>query len=168
MSAFTINITINAPAKDVWAVLSDFGGIHNYMSGIVDVRLLTSEGQDVGAVRHCDLEGKPGKNFMVERVTTWEPGKRLAFAIDRSNAPMAAATVTWDLVDQGAQTELRVNFEYEPKYGPMGWLMDKMMMRRMMRNNLSGGLSEIKEGIEAGHFPVKPAAATGTVSAASS
>ncbi len=158
MSTFTLETEIEASKDEVWALLADFGGIHKYMSRIIHARLLTDESEGIGVTRHCDLEGKPGKNFMVERVTAWDEGKLLRFSIDKSNAPMSAANVSWRLTSTGSGTRLMADFEYQPKFGPLGWVMDKMMMRRMMKANLTGGLSEIKAVLESGQFEVTDSA----------
>lgn len=50
-------ITIDAPANEVWAVCGDFGAIERWLSAVKKTTLSRGEDNAVGAVRHLDVKG---------------------------------------------------------------------------------------------------------------
>ncbi|TPV92603.1 MAG: SRPBCC family protein, partial [Myxococcales bacterium FL481] len=127
MSELTIKHTINAPSAAVWAVLADFGGIHRFHPAVDRSPLLGEASGGLGAKRACHFYDG---NSIVEEVVGWEEGKSMRINIVEGSMPLQCANAEIELDRQGPhRTEVTFTMRYEPKYGPVGRLMDKFMMR---------------------------------------
>lgn len=83
------SIEIDAPPERVWAHVIAFQPIPEpadlvFRLGIAFPRYARIEGAGVGAVRYCVFS----TGAFVEPITRWEPGRRLAFDVVRSPAPL--------------------------------------------------------------------------------
>lgn len=85
--------SIARPPEVVWAALADFGGISRWAPNVDHSCLTTSQREGVGAVRRVQV----GRNALLERVVEWEPGDRIAYAIEGLPPVVRAAVNTWSL-----------------------------------------------------------------------
>jgi len=130
MSQATASRTINASAATVWAKLSDFGNIHSFHPGLEDSCLTGDAENGVGATRRCDFKGG-GSVF--EEITDWVDGERYTVVLSKMDMPLKAATATLSVTPRGDNAcTATMHMDYRPKYGPLGALMDRMMMRSVM------------------------------------
>ena len=54
--------------------------------------------------------------------------------LSKFSMPLKYATAEVCIQPDGTdRSEVTFKMEYEPKFGPLGWLMNHMMMRRMMK-----------------------------------
>ena len=149
MSTFTETITINAPVNDVWATLADIGSIHEWNPGVRDSYTSSEASSGIGASRHCDLGGR---NYLKESVVAFAEHERLTMRIDESNMPFAHADIRFDLTADGDGTRVDVSPDYTLKYGPVGALMDRLVVRRMYTKGMAALLRGLKRHVEAtGH-----------------
>jgi len=71
-------VTINRPARDVFAFLADGLNGPKWRTGITDIALTSGSG--AGAVYKQGVKGPGGRRIDADyRVTTYEPDRRLAF-----------------------------------------------------------------------------------------
>ena len=142
MSAITVSRTLPFPVETVWEKLADFGGIHRFSAGVEHSPINAgTPATGVGAERNCKLYD--GNNLQ-ERITEFVVNERLAVEIFETSMPLAKAGGRFELkaLPDGG-THLSMTMEYSVKYGPLGWMMDAMMMRRMMTNNLGNLLAAL-------------------------
>lgn len=145
MNSFATDIQINAPAEKVWAALADIGTIYKWNPGVVD-SYATSEGEiGLGATRYCDLGGK---NYLDEKVVTWEPNQAITMRITGTNMPFETADIRFTLNSQNGGTIVTVSPEYKLKYGMIGSLMDKIFVARTYEKGMEDLLAGLKEFVE--------------------
>ena len=145
MATFTAETRIAAPPEAVWDVLADIGAIHTWNPGVVDSRVTSQSGEGVGASRHCDLGGK---NYLDEDVVEWSPNEGITFRIVGSNMPFDRADIAFRLHPDGSGTRVTVSPDYAMKFGPLGKLMDALMVRRMYRKGMGELLDGLREHVE--------------------
>jgi hypothetical protein len=89
----TTAVEINAPPEVVWRHVIDFPELPPpaewyFRLGIACPQRAKIFGTGVGAVRHCEFT----TGTFVEPITSWEPGRRLAFNVTSQPAPMFELT----------------------------------------------------------------------------
>ena len=145
MSTFTLSATIKAPQSAVWAVLADTGTMAEWNPGVVISRVTSDRAKGKGATRYCQM---PGNAFVEERVVEWDPKNRITFRTIDSNLPFKTADVHFVLDPRGSATLVTVTPEYTLQWGPLGWMMDLLMVRRMYRKGMLGLLAGLKLKVE--------------------
>ncbi len=133
MPQFTIQRHIPAPVEAVWAVLSDFGDIQRWSTGVKD-SALTSEGLvGEGSTRHCDFTPMGG---VEERIERFEPNERMTVNLFKtSKLPISSAVADFNLKSHNGGTELILHYSYVPNL--MGRLM-KSTTDKQMRKGIAG------------------------------
>lgn len=55
--------------------------------------------------------------------------------VDTSDYPYAFSKMqgTWGLEQTPAGVLIKMRFDYVPKYGPIGWILDRLIIRRSFR-----------------------------------
>ncbi len=151
MATITINRTVDAPLDRVWALLSDFGSIHRYHPGVESSPITDgTPSSGVGSERVCNLYDG---NHLTERVTESVQGKRLAIEVVDSSMPMKTAGGTFVLQPAGPnRTEVAMTMEYVLKFGPLGMLMDKLVLERSMTRSLDALLAGLDHHAQTGEL----------------
>lgn len=150
MTQLQHNIKIAAPVEKVWAVLADLEAVQHYNSGVKNSKYISTAREGVGASRHCDL--KP-KGWVKERVIAWEPQKAVAMELYESQWPLKFMRWRTVLTPDGAGTRVSQQMEYQVKFGLIGTLLDKLVMRRKLDQTLAKLFVSLKQFVETG---VKP------------
>ena len=120
--------------------------IDDFAPFITSVDALSENASGMGATRRCHFENG---TFLVEKVIAWHPGQSYrvqmsdmdpipfkdAFA-DISIARLDAmhSTVTWSL-------------NFKVKYGPFGWLLGQLVMKRALGKVLDANLNGLADAI---------------------
>ncbi len=130
LTQIEVKIETKASKQAAWSLLADYGNIHKYTSGVVASRLTTTEKQGLGATRRCDLPGKPGSNYVVEKIVEWRDGDSFAFVITDTNAPIKDAKVRWTVQERGSKSDLIVQAQYRTKLGILGAVMNMLIIKR--------------------------------------
>lgn len=147
MPTFTKSALIDRPRAEVWRTLADLEAVELY-SPAVKTAEYTSERRDgIGASRYCDFHG-PGS--VHERVVQWHEGERLGIGIEKG-FPAKNVVADFRLSDvDGNSTRVEVRFTYDPKFGPIGALMDRVMMRSYAEKAMHGLMKGLKHHSETG------------------
>lgn len=150
MSVVNATREIKAPASKIWAALSDFGGIHLYNASVD--RSPINEGtppSGVGSERTCHLYDG---NHIQERVVESVDEEKLAVEIFETSMPLKSALGVFTLVPTpSGGTRVTVSMTYVVKYGPIGKLMDVLMVKRMMGPSMSGLLAGLDHYVTTGN-----------------
>ena len=146
MSSFTKDIVIAAPVEAVGSVLGDIGTIADWNPG-VRKSYLVGDDTGLGSRRRCELGAKM---YLDEEVVEWEALRRLTMRITATNLPFKTADIrfTLDPVDGG--TRVAVSPVYSLKFGPLGALMDRLMVRRSYAKGMEDLLIGLKSAVEGG------------------
>lgn len=149
MSKFSVNRTINAPLDAVWEALSDFGSVHRYSAAVESSPITKgTPNRGVGAERICNLYDG---NHIEERVTGSVEKQQLSIKIVGSSMPLKSADAVVGLLPTAnGGTQVTTTMTFVAKFGPLGWLMDKLMMKRAMAGSLNGLLAALDHYVTTG------------------
>ncbi len=101
----------------------------------------------VGATRACALRPK---GRLVERVTHWEEDRAVGLEVAESPWPIRVMRWVTRIEPNAAGTRITQDLEYEVKFGPMGRLLDALVMRRALTRNLDAVFAELVRHAERG------------------
>jgi hypothetical protein len=90
----------------------------------------------VGAARVCELLPR---GRVVERVTHWEDGRAVGLEVSESDWPIRFMRWVTRIEPSGSGSRISQTLEYAMKFGPLGWLLDALVMRR----KLSGAMDDV-------------------------
>ncbi len=127
-----VSMRINLSSSDLWKALSQFDQIHLFHPMVSEASLLSQSNQGVGAKRRCDFYDK---SSLVEEIKEWVEGKSYTVKLSEITAmPIKEADATISLESLYSEITL-ASFEmrFTPKFGPLGWMMGKLMMQPMMK-----------------------------------
>lgn len=93
-------VRIARPTGDIWAALADFGAISRWAPNVDHSCLTTVQAEGPGTVRRIQT----GRNVLLERVTEWEPGRLLTYAIEGLPPVVGSVTNSWRLDGDGPFT----------------------------------------------------------------
>ena len=148
MKELRTEIEIDASPERVWEVLADFGGVSNWAPTITESRSLTEANEGVGAERTCD-HVKMGT--LEERIVDWEEGERYAYIVTKGlPMPMKSLKNDWSTASANGATRVDLKMVFETKFGPLGRMMEAMLLRRMMRKEMAITLAGLKYHVETG------------------
>lgn len=142
-------IDINASQNKSWEVLEDFNNVYTWAPGVVESHGLGLIEKQIGAGRHCKLDGF---GEIDEYVTHWQEG--IGFVYDVSPlGPLYKAFSSWWLtsIDE-TNTRLEVVFSYNIRFGLFGKIMHKLIMRGKLEKSLPDTLQSVKKRIESGNL----------------
>lgn len=140
------DINIEASPEQVWDVLADLDGLAQFDPVVDKSSIVGDKESGLGAQRRCEVSA--GRWFN-EEITVWEPHDRLQFAIIECNLPTHSLTHTYTLTRSGTGTNVAQVMSYEMKLGPMGWALNKLMLRRKSDQGIKGFFAGLKGHVEA-------------------
>jgi ligand-binding SRPBCC domain-containing protein len=140
-------IRIDATPEKVWSVLSSLDALDRYDPGVKRSEIVSESTEGPGSARKCDLT--PGGWFK-ERVAEWRPHEELSFELFECTLPVRKLTHRYTLTREGNATFVRQRMEYELKFGPLGKLMDAVMVRKKWDAGVRSFLSGLKRYVETG------------------
>ena len=148
MSSLTQSVEIDAAKDKVWEVLADFGTVSRWAPTITDSAIVGDASEGVGAVRTCD-HVKMGT--IEETIVSWTEGEAYAYDVTAGLPfPMKALRNHWSVHEQGSRTKVILHQEFSTKLGPLGSLIESMMLKRMMRKEMGLALAGLKYHTETG------------------
>lgn len=146
MTTLKNEISINAPVKRVWAILSDLKLLEKYDPTVLKSELISAEKSGVGAKRKVYM--KDGKNWFEEKVTQWQPDHALTIQLTNCTFPINSLKHSYSFSSNGGVTIVRQVMEYEVKFGLLGKIMDWLMIKKQSDKGIKlfmGGLKKIVE-----------------------
>lgn len=132
----------------VWSVLDDFGAIYRYNPAVRKSDITGGKATGLGAQRICHFyDGTSLK----ETITDYRPNRSYCFQLSDFALPLKSAFTEISLSPVGSNCcKVRVSLSFVPKFGPLGWLMAKLMMRPMLRKALRGLLVGLEHHMATG------------------
>jgi len=147
MTVLETSIRINAKPERVWAVLASLDALDRYDPGVAKSEVISSTREGPGAERKCELA--PGGWFK-ERVADWQPMSSLSFELFECTLPVRRLRHDYRLIVDGDATVVHQRMEYALKFGPLGKLLDALVVRRKWRAGIQGFFAGLKDFVEAG------------------
>ena len=124
-------VRFNVPAKKVWEVLNDFGGIEKFSPTVESSPIVNGKDSGLGAKRHCTFYDG---SSVVEEIVEYQEGQSITIALSEYSMPLKSAIANMKVASVDANTsDLTMSMDFVVKGGPFGWLMGFFMMRSMMK-----------------------------------
>ena len=133
MTTIHHEVQANCPPEKVWALLSDLEAVQRYNPTVRTATVRGARRTGVGAERTCELVPK---GRVVERVTHWEDGRAIGLEVADSDWPIHFMRWVTRIEPAGATTRITQSLEYKVKFGPVGWLLDNLVMKRKLTSTL--------------------------------
>jgi hypothetical protein len=131
----TIHHEIEAacPPESLWDLLADLEAVQHYNPTVRAAAVKGTRRTGVGAERVCDLRPK---GRVVERVTHWEEGRVVGLEVAESDWPIRFMHWVTRIEPKDGGSVITQELEYAMKFGPLGWLLDKLVMKRRLTTTL--------------------------------
>jgi polyketide cyclase/dehydrase/lipid transport protein len=136
MSNVRVTHQTSASSQACWALLADFKNIALFNPNLSQSYLVEGSSETgVGTMRQCDM--KDGKSFIRERVLEWNEGRDYTVEIYEGSMPVDKAIIKIGLVPGATGgTQVFMDFTYTTRMGPLGKVLDVVMMRSMFEKML--------------------------------
>lgn len=135
------------PPERVWALLADLEAVQRYNPGVRHAAVEGLQRAGVGARRSCDLLPR---GRVLERVTHWEEGRALGLEVAESDWPIHFMRWITRLEAHERGTRITQSLEYRVKFGPVGWLLDHLVMKRKLTATLDAVFASLVRHAEGG------------------
>jgi hypothetical protein len=149
-------VTIDIPQAEAWEKLRDLSLAANYVPGLVKVELSTPQSTGVGASRKVY---QAGGRYIDETVEEWRDGEGFLLRLhhgDKPAAPFKRAWFRYDLATlDAAHTRFTASLIYELPWGGLGRVVNKLLLRRIMRKVIEDVALAMKLYYESGE-PTTP------------
>lgn len=145
MSRLQWRVSITSTVSDVWGHLVDWEQMPTWFLGVRRVQLLAAEPR-VGAARVLYL-GLGSRHR--EQITRWEPPTGFSIAVVDPPFIGRDWVADVDLREHPAGVELSWDLRYEPRYGPIGRVVDSLFVRPCIDIAFRVSLRRLRDTIEA-------------------
>lgn len=134
MPVVEVQRRVNAQHAMVWDIVSDLEGEAGRPPMAKQVELLG--GQGVGLRRRIRAADSVSWE---EECVVWEPGRLYTMRIQPEAFPVRLASIryTCSLAKTGGSVLVRLYFDYAPRFGWLGGLLDRMVQRRQLEQYAS-------------------------------
>ena len=136
---------IIARPETVWAALADFGDVAAWAPYMRVSHLLGTQASGVGTRRA--MQHELGFRFE-EEVTAWREGEGYDFDVHRAPWPMKNVKETWNMAVEGNGVRVTARVDYEMELGPMGTLLDALLVRFVVMREMRSGVRGLKAYVE--------------------
>ena len=127
---------IEVPKGEAWSILDDFGAVYRYHPIVEASPIENGIPSGLGAERVCHFDNG---DRIKEKITEYEAGEAYTVEIvDTGNFPLKRAVARISLTPvEDSRSRVRFEMSFEPKYGPVGWLMGATVMQTQFKKTLS-------------------------------
>ena len=141
---------IKADRTTVWNVIADLGAVAGWNPGVESAECEPIP-YGIGVTRSCQLRAG---GIIKEIVTEWVPEQEIWLAVGNHGAIRSAdlGLVLADTIDPSTNTEatsVRAIADWHLNYGPIGPVVDRLTVRRLMGRMLDTTVDGLKSHIEA-------------------
>lgn len=150
MTVYNREVWIDASKEKVWEVIADFGNIYLFNPTIAKSYLTSDKTSGLGTTRQCNFEGINA--HIKERIVSYKEGESMRVEIydGKGAPPFKTAFGSFFLQEEDGGTLVKGIFEYELKFGPIGILMDALMVKPKFSGAWDGVLAGLKKHVETG------------------
>lgn len=143
MTTLYNRITVNASVDELWNVLSDLEELDKYDPTVKTSTIISTERTGLNAKRKVLM--RDGKNWFEEKVTEFEPGRSLYYHLTDCSFPIEGLRHSYRFKPTPTGTEVEQVMEYTVKFGLLGRLLDRVMIRKQT----SAGIQKFFAGLKA-------------------
>lgn len=151
MTQIHSEIEINAPKEKVWGILADLSSAERYIANVSKSYYVSEQKEDVGARRVCEFVPM---GSVTESVAEWQDGERVTLDIrpGKIGPPFKVANARFAVGQDGDETVVTLTVDYALKFGPLGKLLDALLVRSRMRKAFGDVLLGLKHYSETGEI----------------
>lgn len=151
MSVVQRTEVVNGSIDKAWAAISKMGAVTDWHPNVARAEVLTEHDTGIGASRRVEFHDG---NSVVETVI--EESEQQFTTVEMTDAAMMkSALVTIRTSERSANTtDVTFSIDYSLKFGPVGWLLDAFMMRRLFRKVFSAALAGLSYHLETGELVI--------------
>ena len=141
--------TIDVPFERAWAAIDDFGGIANFHPQVKSSPIINDIASGQGASRACHFYNG---SSIKETITDYRPERGYTVQIiDMGSLPLKHAVGYIDAEPVGTnKTKVSFKMQFVPKFGPVGWLMAKLMMKPQFEKVLGQVIDGLGRHVQTG------------------
>lgn len=143
MTTLTNRITVNASVQELWSVLSNLEELDKYDPTVKKATIISSQRTGLDATRKVLM--RDGKNWFEEKITEFEPDRALCYQLTDCSFPIKGLRHSYRFKPTPAGTEVEQVMEYTVKFGFLGKVLDRLMIRKQT----SAGIEKFFAGLKA-------------------
>ena len=151
MTVLENSVRINASPEKVWSVLASLDALDQYDPGIQKSEIVSPLKQGLGSARKCEFAG--AKGWFKEKVAEWRPHESLSFELYECTLPLRSLKHRYTLTTESGATVVHQRMEYVLKFGPLGKVMDAVMVRKKWDVGIKDFFVGLKGYVETGKRP---------------
>ncbi|MCH9688718.1 MAG: SRPBCC family protein [Deltaproteobacteria bacterium] len=138
---------VHASLAPTWSAISRMGAVQDWHPNVARSQVLTDHDSGIGASRRVEFQDG---NSVVETVV--EESESGYTTMEMSEMPLLDnAFVTIRITERSDdETEVTFSIDYRLRYGPLGWLINALMMKRMLRKAFETALAGLSHHLETG------------------
>lgn len=134
----------------VWKVLDDFGEIYKYHPDVKSSNILSQKATGTGAQRVCNFHDGTS---IKETIVKYDANHGYILKLTDFSVPLKEANAHFKIESlNNNQSLLSITLVFIPKFGPLGWVMGKLMMRPMLTKALKKLGKGLDDYIRTGQF----------------
>lgn len=122
-----------------WKLLRDLSRLHMYLRGVTALTFVGAQREGVGTHRRVRMAGLL---TMDEIVTEWREAEALTLRLGRGNRgplpPLREHYFDYGLAERDGRAWLVNRMRYTVSFGPLGTLLDRLLLRRAFTRQLQG------------------------------
>jgi uncharacterized protein YndB with AHSA1/START domain len=144
MEPLRTDLVIQAPRRLVWETLADLEGVSAWNPDIDAAECISEQRTGLGARRRCYMHPS---GWLIESISEWEPEEVIAFTIDNA-PPFKTGLGRFILTEENEGTRLQASFDYEVRYGPLGPVIDRLIVHRQLSSAWNEGIDGLRRHVE--------------------
>ena len=137
MQSISAEFEVNLSRSQAWERLRDFSAPDRYVQGLTRVEMTTGSLEGVGASRRVTQ----GKSLVLdETITEWREGEGFTLRLHRGDKgpmpPFKEHFFEYAIVERDGAVYLRNSMHYQLGLGPLGRLLDVLVLRRVITGQM--------------------------------
>ncbi|MCH8030730.1 MAG: SRPBCC family protein [Bacteroidetes bacterium] len=150
MHTVQVTRTIHASSDRVWDAFDKFSGIADFHPLVERSPALNGIERGIGAQRECHFYGG---GSVKEVVLDSQTGRRQTVEIyEMGPFPLKKAIANIEFAPRGEETDVTFTMNFQAKYGPIGWLMGKTVMKSQFIKTIDGVLKGLDDHLRTGQL----------------
>lgn len=151
MHKVVVERELQVPVAKAWEILNDFGAVYKYHPLVERSPIDNGIASGLGAERICHFDNG---DQIKERITGYEAGEEYTVEIiDPGDFPLKTAEARLSLRSVDAdRSRVRFEMSFQPKYGPVGWVMGATIMQTQFRRILADVLAGLERHAKTGEL----------------
>ena len=142
-------VLIDAAPDAVWEVLNDTDRWPEWIDFTEKVTYVSDESFREGTVYREIAGPGPLSSESEWRVTEFDPPRR---QVHRSDLGIGKVVITFELDPADGYTRVHQTYDFEvlPQFRPLGWLLERLIVRWLIQRGVNRTLSGLKRVVEEG------------------